>query len=165
MKNKFYSTIMLFPVLDLTVQWETAMMSLTGGGGTNSEERGVTWNGRERGRRGDEMTGLTGEQTSTRTHTTMLLCAQTLNHDSVCVYVCVCRDWDRGRERRRDYNRGHRERFSPPRHISPQHKRMRRDWWVCMCAGRCCCCTGQAKISSAIKSFKKRRDELIMICI
>lgn len=38
------------------------------------------------------------------------------------------RDWDRGRERRRDYNRGHRERFSPPRHISPQHKRMRRDW-------------------------------------
>uniref|UniRef100_A0A8D3B7G4 Serrate RNA effector molecule-like n=1 Tax=Scophthalmus maximus TaxID=52904 RepID=A0A8D3B7G4_SCOMX len=29
--------------------------------------------------------------------------------------------------RRRDYDRGRRERFSPPRHISPQHKRMRRD--------------------------------------
>uniref|UniRef100_A0AAQ5XVY2 Serrate, RNA effector molecule n=1 Tax=Amphiprion ocellaris TaxID=80972 RepID=A0AAQ5XVY2_AMPOC len=38
------------------------------------------------------------------------------------------RDWDRGRERRREYDRGRRERFSPPRHISPQHKRMRRDW-------------------------------------
>ncbi|KAL0970778.1 hypothetical protein UPYG_G00247290 [Umbra pygmaea] len=38
------------------------------------------------------------------------------------------RDWDRGRERRRDYDRGRRERFSSPRHISPQHKRMRRDW-------------------------------------
>ncbi|KAK2899367.1 serrate RNA effector molecule homolog [Channa argus] len=38
------------------------------------------------------------------------------------------REWDRGRERRRDYDRGRRERFSPPRHISPQHKRMRRDW-------------------------------------
>lgn len=38
------------------------------------------------------------------------------------------RDWERGRERRRDYDRGRRERFSPPRHISPQHKRMRRDW-------------------------------------
>ncbi|MEQ2219042.1 hypothetical protein XENOCAPTIV_011776, partial [Xenoophorus captivus] len=41
--------------------------------------------------------------------------------------VCF-REWDRGRERRRDYDRGRRERFSPPRHISPQHKRMRRDW-------------------------------------
>uniref|UniRef100_A0A3Q3LNH1 Serrate RNA effector molecule homolog n=1 Tax=Mastacembelus armatus TaxID=205130 RepID=A0A3Q3LNH1_9TELE len=30
-----------------------------------------------------------------------------------------------------DYDRGRRERFSPPRHISPQHKRMRRD---CFCA-------------------------------
>ncbi|KAM4565407.1 serrate RNA effector molecule homolog [Fundulus diaphanus] len=38
------------------------------------------------------------------------------------------REWERGRERRRDYDRGRRERFSPPRHISPQHKRMRRDW-------------------------------------
>ncbi|CAJ1048396.1 serrate RNA effector molecule homolog [Xyrichtys novacula] len=38
------------------------------------------------------------------------------------------RDWERGRERRRDYDRGRRERFSPPRHISPQHKRLRRDW-------------------------------------
>uniref|UniRef100_UPI0037E88259 serrate RNA effector molecule homolog n=1 Tax=Semicossyphus pulcher TaxID=241346 RepID=UPI0037E88259 len=38
------------------------------------------------------------------------------------------RDWERGRERRRDYDRGRRDRFSPPRHISPQHKRMRRDW-------------------------------------
>ncbi|KAJ8008647.1 hypothetical protein DPEC_G00107040 [Dallia pectoralis] len=38
------------------------------------------------------------------------------------------REWDRGRERRRDYERVRRERFSPPRHISPQHKRMRRDW-------------------------------------
>uniref|UniRef100_A0A3Q2SRG2 Serrate RNA effector molecule homolog (Arabidopsis) n=1 Tax=Fundulus heteroclitus TaxID=8078 RepID=A0A3Q2SRG2_FUNHE len=44
------------------------------------------------------------------------------------------REWDRGRERRsrgeyRDYDRGRRERFSPPRHdISPQQKRMRRDW-------------------------------------
>ncbi|XP_061619029.1 serrate RNA effector molecule homolog isoform X1 [Phyllopteryx taeniolatus] len=38
------------------------------------------------------------------------------------------RDWERGRERRRDYDRGRRERFSPPRHMSPQHKRMRRDW-------------------------------------
>ncbi|KAM9836357.1 serrate RNA effector molecule homolog A-like [Aulostomus maculatus] len=38
------------------------------------------------------------------------------------------RDWERGRERRRDYDRGRRERFSPPRPISPQHKRMRRDW-------------------------------------
>ncbi|KAM4620980.1 serrate RNA effector molecule homolog isoform 2-T2 [Polymixia lowei] len=44
-------------------------------------------------------------------------------------------DWnDRGRERRsrgeyRDYERGRRERFSPPRHdMSPQQKRMRRDW-------------------------------------
>uniref|UniRef100_A0A3P8Z1B6 Serrate, RNA effector molecule n=1 Tax=Esox lucius TaxID=8010 RepID=A0A3P8Z1B6_ESOLU len=42
--------------------------------------------------------------------------------------VCLYREWDRGRERRRDYERGRRERFSPPRHISPQHKRMRRDW-------------------------------------
>uniref|UniRef100_A0A4W4H3R7 Arsenite-resistance protein 2 n=1 Tax=Electrophorus electricus TaxID=8005 RepID=A0A4W4H3R7_ELEEL len=44
------------------------------------------------------------------------------------------REWDRGRERRsrgeyRDYERGRRERFSPPRHdMSPQPKRMRRDW-------------------------------------
>ncbi|TWW63256.1 serrate RNA effector molecule homolog [Takifugu flavidus] len=38
------------------------------------------------------------------------------------------REWDRSRERRRDYDRGRRERFSPSRHISPQHKRMRRDW-------------------------------------
>ncbi|KAF7644954.1 hypothetical protein LDENG_00213060, partial [Lucifuga dentata] len=38
------------------------------------------------------------------------------------------RDWDRGRERRQEYDRGRRERFSPQRHISPQHKRMRRDW-------------------------------------
>uniref|UniRef100_A0A1A8IT41 Serrate RNA effector molecule homolog (Arabidopsis) n=4 Tax=Nothobranchius TaxID=28779 RepID=A0A1A8IT41_NOTKU len=38
------------------------------------------------------------------------------------------RDWERGRDRRRDYDRGRRERFSPPRHISPQHKRLRRDW-------------------------------------
>ncbi|XP_061816440.1 serrate RNA effector molecule homolog B-like isoform X1 [Nerophis lumbriciformis] len=38
------------------------------------------------------------------------------------------RDWERGRERRRDYDRGRRDRFSPPRHVSPQHKRMRRDW-------------------------------------
>ncbi|KAM6969820.1 serrate RNA effector molecule homolog isoform 2-T2 [Aplochiton taeniatus] len=44
------------------------------------------------------------------------------------------REWDRGRERRsrgeyRDYERGRRERFSPPRNeLSPQHKRMRRDW-------------------------------------
>ncbi|XP_028839213.1 serrate RNA effector molecule homolog isoform X2 [Denticeps clupeoides] len=44
------------------------------------------------------------------------------------------REWDRGRERRsrgeyRDYDRGRRERFSPPRHdMSPQPKRMRRDW-------------------------------------
>ncbi|KAG7257174.1 hypothetical protein CRUP_004548, partial [Coryphaenoides rupestris] len=38
------------------------------------------------------------------------------------------REWERGRERRRDYDRGRRERFSPPRHMSPQHKRMRRDW-------------------------------------
>ncbi|XP_013993180.1 serrate RNA effector molecule homolog isoform X2 [Salmo salar] len=44
------------------------------------------------------------------------------------------REWDRGRERRsrgeyRDYERGQRERFSPPRHdMSPQQKRMRRDW-------------------------------------
>ncbi|XP_069042852.1 serrate RNA effector molecule homolog [Lepisosteus oculatus] len=44
------------------------------------------------------------------------------------------REWDRGRERRsrgeyRDYDRGRRERFSPPRHdLSPQQKRMRRDW-------------------------------------
>ncbi|KAL0994318.1 hypothetical protein UPYG_G00120590 [Umbra pygmaea] len=43
------------------------------------------------------------------------------------------REWDRGRERRsrgdyRDYER-RRERFSPPRHdMSPQQKRMRRDW-------------------------------------
>ncbi|XP_011492418.1 serrate RNA effector molecule homolog [Oryzias latipes] len=40
------------------------------------------------------------------------------------------REWDRSRERRRDYERGRRERFSPPRHMSPQHKRIRRDWWV-----------------------------------
>ncbi|XP_019729670.1 serrate RNA effector molecule homolog isoform X2 [Hippocampus comes] len=40
------------------------------------------------------------------------------------------RDWERGRERRRDYDRGRRERFSPPRHMSPQHKRMRRDCFV-----------------------------------
>ncbi|XP_060718559.1 serrate RNA effector molecule homolog isoform X3 [Tachysurus vachellii] len=44
------------------------------------------------------------------------------------------REWDRGRERRsrgeyREYERGRRERFSPPRHdMSPQQKRMRRDW-------------------------------------
>ncbi|XP_062341991.1 serrate RNA effector molecule homolog isoform X2 [Osmerus eperlanus] len=44
------------------------------------------------------------------------------------------REWERGRERRsrgeyRDYERGRRERFSPPRHdMSPQQKRMRRDW-------------------------------------
>ncbi|XP_055004334.1 serrate RNA effector molecule homolog isoform X2 [Boleophthalmus pectinirostris] len=44
------------------------------------------------------------------------------------------REWDRGRERRsrgeyRDYDRGRRDRFSPPRHdMSPQQKRMRRDW-------------------------------------
>lgn len=45
------------------------------------------------------------------------------------------REWDRGRERRsrgeyREYERGRRERFSPPRHdMSPQQKRMRRDWY------------------------------------
>uniref|UniRef100_A0A7N6BE41 Arsenite-resistance protein 2 n=1 Tax=Anabas testudineus TaxID=64144 RepID=A0A7N6BE41_ANATE len=44
------------------------------------------------------------------------------------------REWDRGRERRsrgeyRDYDRGRREKFTPPRHdMSPQQKRMRRDW-------------------------------------
>ncbi|KAL2094919.1 hypothetical protein ACEWY4_009638 [Coilia grayii] len=44
------------------------------------------------------------------------------------------REWDRGRERRsrgeyRDYERGRRERFSPPRHdMGSQPKRMRRDW-------------------------------------
>lgn len=69
MKNRLHPTTILFPVSGLTVQWETAMMSLTGGGGTSSEERGVTWNGLERGRRGDEMTGLTGELTSTHTTT------------------------------------------------------------------------------------------------
>lgn len=47
----------------------------------------------------------------------------------------LTREWDRGRERRsrgeyRDYDRGRRERFTPPRHdMSPQQKRMRRDWW------------------------------------
>uniref|UniRef100_A0AAQ5XW11 Arsenite-resistance protein 2 n=1 Tax=Amphiprion ocellaris TaxID=80972 RepID=A0AAQ5XW11_AMPOC len=46
----------------------------------------------------------------------------------------MAREWDRGRERRsrgeyRDYDRGRRERFTPPRHdMSPQQKRMRRDW-------------------------------------
>ncbi|XP_069776211.1 serrate RNA effector molecule homolog isoform X4 [Narcine bancroftii] len=43
------------------------------------------------------------------------------------------REWDRGRERRsreyRDYDRGRRERFSPPRHdLSPPQKRVRREW-------------------------------------
>ncbi|KAG7464576.1 hypothetical protein MATL_G00167060 [Megalops atlanticus] len=43
------------------------------------------------------------------------------------------REWDRGREHRRrgeyrDYERGRRERFSLPRHMSPPQKRMRRDW-------------------------------------
>lgn len=46
----------------------------------------------------------------------------------------LSREWDRGRERRsrgeyRDYERGRRERFTPPRHeMSPQQKRMRREW-------------------------------------
>uniref|UniRef100_A0A4W6FVP3 Serrate, RNA effector molecule n=1 Tax=Lates calcarifer TaxID=8187 RepID=A0A4W6FVP3_LATCA len=49
--------------------------------------------------------------------------------------------------RRRDYDRGRRERFSPPRHMSPQHKRMRRDCYflcspvmmlpVCVCVCVC----------------------------
>ncbi|KAJ0062094.1 hypothetical protein NL108_015676, partial [Boleophthalmus pectinirostris] len=49
-------------------------------------------------------------------------------------------EWDRGRERRsrgeyRDYDRGRRDRFSPPRHdMSPQQKRMRRDWSVDNCS-------------------------------
>ena len=52
----------------------------------------------------------------------------------VVSYNHLSREWDRGRERRnrgeyRDYDRGRRERFSPPRHdMSPQQKRMRRDW-------------------------------------
>lgn len=45
------------------VQWETVMTSSTGGGGTSSGERGATWSGRERGRRGGGMTGPTGEHT------------------------------------------------------------------------------------------------------
>lgn len=72
--------------------------------------------------------------------------SQTLSPDHVFVYCDVLvylthvfhsiltREWDRGRERRsrgeyRDYDRGRRERFTPPRHdMSPQQKRMRRDW-------------------------------------
>lgn len=70
------------------------------------------------------MTGKTGGHTHTCTHT---------RSQAVfgCVTVCLwCREWDRSRERRREYERGRRERFSPSRHISPQHKRVRRDWWV-----------------------------------
>lgn len=36
------------------------MTSLTGGGGTSSGERGVTWSGRERERRDGGTIGLTG---------------------------------------------------------------------------------------------------------
>lgn len=60
-------------------------MNLIGGGGTSSEERGVTWNDRERGRRGDEMTGLKGKLTSKLT--TTLTCVQTSNGD--CVGACA----------------------------------------------------------------------------
>ena len=70
-----------------------------------------------------------------------VLCTQTgckWYHRCVNVWLFLNeypREWDRGRERRsrgeyRDYDRGRRERFTPPRHdMSPQQKRMRRDWW------------------------------------
>lgn len=108
----------------LVDQWETVTMSSTGGDEISSGERGVTWRGQERGRRGGGMTGKTGGHT--HTHTLCQLCCLWLCHG---IFVW-CREWDRSRERRRDYDRGRRERFSPSRHISPQHKRMRRDWWV-----------------------------------
>lgn len=135
-------------------EWGTAMTSLTGGGGTSSGERGATWSDRESARRGGGMTGPTGELTWRRLRGRSLdvqLAADTelkgeelqwnirrmllrfpwkqLQSEVPGVSFCF-REWDRSRERRRDYERGRRERFSPPRHMSPQHKRMRRDWWV-----------------------------------
>lgn len=55
----------------VSVQWETAMTSSTGGGGTSSGERGATWSGRERERRGGGTTGPTGELTWTHLNTSV----------------------------------------------------------------------------------------------
>lgn len=69
-----------------SVQWETAMTSLTGGGGTSSGERGATWSVQERGRRGGGMTGLTGELTLTNTFTSLSPCVCS-NHECVCAEI------------------------------------------------------------------------------
>ena len=53
----------------VSVQWETVMTSSTGGGGTSSGERGATWSGQERERRGGGTTGPTGELTWTHLNT------------------------------------------------------------------------------------------------
>lgn len=118
-------------------------MSTIAGEGTSSDGSEVTMTAPESERTDGETTGTTGQNSKRNTRLSTLLS----HHFFVCCDVLVLvsltsgfcfimiREWDRGRERRsrgeyRDYDRGRRERFTPPRHdMSPQQKRMRRDWW------------------------------------
>lgn len=118
------------------------MMNTIAGEETSSDGSEVTMTAPESERTDAETTGTTGE----RTNGSLVSQALSPLHVFVCydVLVLLCltcaacvvmtREWDRGRERRsrgeyRDYDRGRRERFTPPRHdMSPQQKRMRRDW-------------------------------------
>lgn len=120
------------------------MMSTIAGEETSSDGSEVTMTAPESERTGAETTGTTGQwangspvsQTLSLHHLCVCWDVLVLVFLTYAFRVIVTREWDRGgRERRsrgeyRDYDRGRRERFTPPRHdMSPQQKRMRRDWW------------------------------------
>lgn len=122
------------------------MMSTIADEGTNSDGREVTTTAQESEKTDAGMIGTTGKEKKNVEETAFICSCATLfffffnTLPLVCpfltFYFCIkmTREWDRGRERRsrgeyRDYDRGRRERFTPPRHdMSPQQKRMRRDW-------------------------------------
>lgn len=115
-------------------------MSTIAGEETSSDGSEVTMTAPESERTDAETTGTTGQRTNgslvsqTLSLHHLFVCCHVLVYLTCAFRVIVTREWDRGRERRsrgeyRDYDRGRRERFTPPRHdMSPQQKRMRRDW-------------------------------------
>lgn len=116
------------------------MMNTIAGEGTNSEGREVTMTVHESGKTDAEMNGMKGMEQRCKKKTILhpeqfnLMGSDTCLASPYYLFHCFYREWDRGRERRsrgeyRDYERGRRERFTPPRHdMSPQQKRMRREW-------------------------------------
>lgn len=152
----------------LARRWETVMMSTIADEGTNSDGREVTTTAQESEKTDAGMIGTTGKEKKNGEETAFICSCATL---SVCPfltsYFCIkmAREWDRGRERRsrgeyRDYDRGRRERFTPPRHdMSPQQKRMRRDWWD----WQQCLCTIFSAVTCCLKSFICHPIGMIMV--